>query len=63
MEKVNWGNSAISHEVSMPESTTQPMAAVSSGPFFDLTPHDPMMDMTMSPYGPPYETMSGDKKK
>jgi hypothetical protein len=66
MPKLNMGSSAVSHETRMPESTTQPMAAFSHGPWFDTTPKDPMMDggmgpqpmgptsITETPYGPAY---------
>lgn len=69
MEKVNWGNNALS-EGSIKESAPSIRGAIgsfSSGPLMDLTPHDmgtfhtPMTDssMGMTPYGPPY----GDLKK
>lgn len=66
MPKMDGGASAINHEVRQPEHTAQPMGAMTTGPIFDLTPHDayttpimnpervPAMDVLPSPYGPPY---------
>lgn len=73
MPKMDWGASAINHEVRQPEHTVQPMGPMTSGPIFDLTPHDayttpimnpekvPVMDagthIGSSMYGPPYGAM------